>query len=696
MFFTNITPDLSYFNYTWDFGDSSLLSSEAEPSHSYAEAGDYTVTITATNACGRSVSNSKVVTIQPSAVPTINYKTTICSSDTAIFKTPVSCTNLTWSVTEGTILSGQNTDEIQVAFGTGEVNNGIVTLDATNCGGNPACEFPLELEIPIIPTVIAIKGDTLVCPSTDIKYTLANRKIIPGLYYTWSVVGGTITSVSAGYDLDSVEVSWTTANTIGQLTVATSHELLDSCVATITQGINILPPFKINQVFGSQCGSSTLQLSTNKGVDFTWEILANNHSISNTGLITWTNIEEDIKAWTVPNQVGLYCNVVDTISLSLFEKPVLDSIAGETLVDTITTYAYTPISAYTEGSMNWFTPGGAYAGQSGMERSVIWKQATPFSVTGTYRTPKNCASDPFVLNIEKDLVFKITGSDTSCVGDSILYTLNHDTVSNTTYTWKFDNQIIDLTARTGKVKLTGSGTKTLEATINRAGRIYTASKQITVQALSSSLSLKGENLIKPAGGGTYEYIIVNPEALLLDIQVQGDQSHAFANDSVLTVTWNSAGPYAIDVIGSKVGETCNTVPRHLSITKAPALTGVITQSASSQLCLNKNTVYQFNADQYTEDVVWSISGGGTITVSSKANATVNWAFIPGTYTLSVNYNRFGAQTVSQQVVIAPLPNPVIRDTVICGEEMTPILTTKSYAGYKWTRESDNKTVAKPL
>lgn len=46
--------------YTWDFGDGSAVSSEASPSHTYAETGIYTVTLTATGAGGTTEASMEV------------------------------------------------------------------------------------------------------------------------------------------------------------------------------------------------------------------------------------------------------------------------------------------------------------------------------------------------------------------------------------------------------------------------------------------------------------------------------------------------------------------------------------------------------------------------------------------------------------------------------------------------------------
>jgi PKD repeat protein len=51
-------------SYSWDFGDGGSSTAE-EPSHTYADAGTYTITLTATSSAGGTASGSKQVTVAP-------------------------------------------------------------------------------------------------------------------------------------------------------------------------------------------------------------------------------------------------------------------------------------------------------------------------------------------------------------------------------------------------------------------------------------------------------------------------------------------------------------------------------------------------------------------------------------------------------------------------------------------------------
>jgi PKD repeat protein len=66
--FTNTTQGTAWMAYSWDFGDGTDLSQQANPSHLYAQGDQYTVVLTATNRYGQSV-YSDTVQIESSCIP---------------------------------------------------------------------------------------------------------------------------------------------------------------------------------------------------------------------------------------------------------------------------------------------------------------------------------------------------------------------------------------------------------------------------------------------------------------------------------------------------------------------------------------------------------------------------------------------------------------------------------------------------
>ena len=58
-------PNGNQIHYLWDWGDASATSTSAYPSHVYASAGTYTITLTATDGWNRSTTVTHGVTVSP-------------------------------------------------------------------------------------------------------------------------------------------------------------------------------------------------------------------------------------------------------------------------------------------------------------------------------------------------------------------------------------------------------------------------------------------------------------------------------------------------------------------------------------------------------------------------------------------------------------------------------------------------------
>ncbi|MGZ5431362.1 MAG: PKD domain-containing protein [Thermoanaerobaculia bacterium] len=112
----------------WDFGDGKT-STETNPRHTYATAGEYPVTLTATNA-GGSANVGKIVATDP--VPDANFTFSIDGTSVAFTdKSTNTPTSWKWRFDDGTLGFDQN--PVHVYPGT--TRTYAVTLEATNASG---------------------------------------------------------------------------------------------------------------------------------------------------------------------------------------------------------------------------------------------------------------------------------------------------------------------------------------------------------------------------------------------------------------------------------------------------------------------------------------------------------------------------------------------------------------------------------
>lgn len=90
VFTSHVTNPVSgAISYLWNFGDNSPASSAPNPAHKYQSTGNYTITLTVTNASGCSETLSKPFTVNgatPVADFTVLNKSTLCSSAEVVFQ----------------------------------------------------------------------------------------------------------------------------------------------------------------------------------------------------------------------------------------------------------------------------------------------------------------------------------------------------------------------------------------------------------------------------------------------------------------------------------------------------------------------------------------------------------------------------------------------------------------------------------
>lgn len=689
--FGNTTSPFEGTQFEWNFGDGSK-SNEPTPSHAYTQSGTFTVTLKATNACGANATLTKQITIKPSFAPSIAVATVVCPNGQSEFSTDAQCTGLTWSVLGGSITSGQGTKNIAVQWGDGSTGNGKVTLNVDNCGAG-FCNVPVSIEIPIIPTIFEVQGNTKPCQDGLETYTVNLKDASPSTLYTWQAVGGTLSSsTSTGYDLTSMGITWASNVTVGKVILTTYNELL-KCGGTDTLAVAVRPKFKVAGT-DKVCTASQNTYTTNPTGAFLWSVAGSNTVGAGTGLVTWGVTAGKYFVVAQPTLAADYCNAKDSLQVEVIKVPVVQSITGAQEVDSLSTQTYLATVSSTDVQYNWQVTGGQNVGSSGNQILVSWTGNKPYKVGLTVTTKTGSCTSPLLeLPVKTNFVYKISGKDTVCINSPQTYTSNTDTsFAGQVFTWS--GGLGTANTNSYAVSFTEPGYQYLNLKVQRGLKETTAQKKVLVKAAYTGLSISGATEIAPTGGGTYSYTVSNPNAIAYTYIVKG-ASTSSQNGNIITVTWGNTEPFSITLNGTVPGNSCTGVPVILEVSKAPTLENKIISTANA--CLNASVTYSFPKDRYTSNLQWSISGGGTITATGDADIKVLWGSTTGNYTVTLKYDRFGAQTATLPVTINPLPNPVIADQTICGVTPTGLSTTSSYTAYAWTLEDDafTSTLANP-
>ena len=214
-----------------------LVVSNAIPALDTGGPGLYSFTVSyirdATGTTGiRDFTTSADITLYASPDPVISgLSTTPAYSLEAYSTADVAGDTYVWSVTGGTIQSGQGTSSITILWGSGPAGSITLTETAT-IGGCSQTTHPYNVNITDIPDPL-VTGSTTVCVGATEQYS---TPLVSGHTYSWSVTGGTYTT---GATNNIINVTWTS---VGDGEVSVTETGFSPVTNTLPVTVNPLPP----------------------------------------------------------------------------------------------------------------------------------------------------------------------------------------------------------------------------------------------------------------------------------------------------------------------------------------------------------------------------------------------------------------------------------------------------------------------
>jgi large repetitive protein len=221
-----------------------------------------TFSVTVTNAAGCTGSASKTVTVSSTTPPSIVAPANVCqnSSANASVATQPGATYL-WSISNGTINSGQGTPNIVFTAGaSGNVGLGI-SLTASGCTGTSSASVAITQQ-----PVINISAPSNVCANSSANASIAAQPGSP--VYNWTITGGTI---SSGQGTPNIMFTPGASGNVGLGIVVTTGGCTASSSATVP--ISQLAPVTITAP-ANVCAnaSASASVASQPGATYTWTI----------------------------------------------------------------------------------------------------------------------------------------------------------------------------------------------------------------------------------------------------------------------------------------------------------------------------------------------------------------------------------------------------------------------------------------
>ena len=227
--------------YTWSIpSNMNIVSGQGTNVLTVEAIAGYTggqVGVIASNVCGSSPVRTKaIITNMPSTPAAIfGPKDGLCSKTGIVFSiTPASAAvSYEWSVSTGTIISGQGTTAITVDFGT--FTTASITVKSVNTCGESALRSASLRGAPPRPDVIT--GSKTVCVNAQIAYS------VPTVYgansYNWTVSQPGINSIFSGQGTKNVVVKWGATAAINQSLAVTAVNGCGNSIVRSLTGITI-------------------------------------------------------------------------------------------------------------------------------------------------------------------------------------------------------------------------------------------------------------------------------------------------------------------------------------------------------------------------------------------------------------------------------------------------------------------------
>lgn len=714
VYFTNLSTGgaVSF----WEFGDGNT-SDDFNAVHSYAAPGVYTVLLTVTDqgggnstqgdtrgACGCSDTISKQVVVLSGQGPKIETDCchgTACPDQIQKFCTPDTCTTYVWSVTGGTIISGQGTQCIQVMWDQINSIPTTVSLETPGCGPSP-CPAKTTLQVPVLYPNMPISGPNVLCVGASGNFSLPH---LPGTYYTWTVSGGLYTLSDYDQNVSNINVTF---NSPGTFTIQCNYNNpLSGCSGSSTHIVSVRPPFQITFGRDLVCeGDTELYFATNLA---TWSATPAGATVPGGALnpcpVTW-NTPGTYVLMAVTTTPGVYCNDTTYKVVEVVAKPVLSAITGPAIACPNKNFTFSVTSNVSGSPFIWsVSPGTGIVhstlNEDGDEAIIQLTGAGPWTVNVFQQIELSpgqfCQSLTQSLNVNSFPLPVITGNTTVCV-DAIETYSTPLPIPPGGYQWSISP------SNRGTV-LTGQGTD--QVTIRWHGTPTTANVIVTSCSGTDILPVTIINppFVSPvtANGPTGYCLPAVPNNLLLSV-TSGYPSYQWyqngilipgANSSSYLITTLPATP-ATYVFSVVVSTGFCDVTKSILIVVGNCTPGVPFPPPPpcsldftinpNPACVNQPVTFTAQPSFGGFEYAWDFGDAAT----SFTQITEHAYNAPGIYnvTLVGTFPNLCTLTVVKQVTVNPLPNCVITaaDTIFCPGDSVLMTACPGMMAYQWYRD----------
>lgn len=515
----------------------------------------------------------------------------------------------------------------------------------------------------------------------ELHYSTFCTALNVGNTYLWSVTGGVITG---GQGTNCVSVLWGPA---GNGTIAVTETNPDSCDGIDSTCVKIGPsPVAAFTANLNACLNTPVSFFNNStgGVSYSWNfgdgsplsnVFSPSHPYGTPGTYTITLV--------VTNACGCVDSAQQQINIGSDPGPVIECPSTVCAFDQscYSTPSGCPTAVYT-----WVVTGGTPVGPTNQANICVQWGAGPMGVlqliiTGCGGT---CPDTTTVLVPIVSPTANIAGPNPVCIGQTGTYSL--PTWPGVYYNWNLSG---------GGVIAAGLNTQAVTIQWGFAPGNYVLSCYWNDTTLGCSgydsiiVKVRPEfGIFGPTGpfclGTSTVFNATGPSTWT----VGGGNGFTGQGSPSITVTWSSAGTFAVTATSLTPNQYCNPADSVIvTVVSVPPATAIVGPASACAL-----TPYQYTATPsgpgYT--FLWSVTGGGTIIGSPTANpVTVQWS---GPGTISVQQVQISPPSCPSAPITIPVT--LFSVSVITGPDTVCMDQTAVFTGgpanpfinYQWSIE----------
>lgn len=639
-----------------------------------ANAGTYTLTVSANGCPGLPVTTNVVINPIPTA-PVVSSNSPVCAGQSIMLNATSGQAGVTYSWTGPAGYTSNQQNPVRNNSNAMMAGNYSAYTNLNGCQSNASTIAVVVNPIP----VATASSNSAICAGTTLN--LFSTAQINGTY-SWTGPNGFISNQQ------NPSITNAPASAAGTYSLSVTA---NGCVSANTSNtvvvVNPIPSTPVITATNPACANHALTMSVVPVVNATYSWTGPNGWTGNTSSVTIPNIQS--------NQSGTYSCLI-TVNGCGSASGTININVQPTPVVTATTNAPTCVgnpfqinaTSAIGNQFSWTGPGGFTSTQQNVSfPSAAIAQSGLYIVTSTLN---GCISNPSSVSVVINNIPTapvVSNNSPVCSGQTLNFTCGA-VVGATSYLWSGPNSFSAaiLNPSISNVQAVATGTYTISANVPGCGTFNYTTNAIVNQTpssptLSSNTPLcEGQTLnllAATVAGGNFNW--TGPLGYTSNQQ----------NPSVANIQVSQAGSYnaTVTVAGciSQIGITSvvvNTVPSSTFTVSSPVCSG---QDATVLYTGNGLATANYN---------WNFNNANIVSGSSSGPYAINWPS-GGNYPVTLTVTQNGCTSTQSSTLVQVLPTPSSTFTVspnLCLSDSTIVTYTGSgtAAGtYNWSFGSAN-------